>query len=203
MQEYYKILNVSQNATDAEIDEAYAKLKAKYSKERFYEGETGNIAARNLTKLETAYHEILESRKLKSKNSDEFDFTDIEICLKKGDLAGAQAKLDDINDRNAEWHYLQAVIFFKKNWINESKKQLEIALSMDPQNEKYASAFTKLKEKMEFNDRQFRSGNAQYSQSSQANHDYSRQMGGGSCSCFDFCAAWCCMDMLCNICCNA
>ena len=58
MQEYYKILGLSENATDEEIDAQYEKLKERYSRERFYEGEIGNEAARNLTKLETAYTEI-------------------------------------------------------------------------------------------------------------------------------------------------
>ena len=55
-------------------------------------------------------------------------------------IAEAQTKLDDFNGRNAEWHYLQSVVFYKKNWVNESKKQLEIAISMDGSNEKYKNS---------------------------------------------------------------
>ena len=55
MQDFYKILGLNESATDAEIKEKYNKLKERYSRERFYEGEIGNEAARNLTKLETAY----------------------------------------------------------------------------------------------------------------------------------------------------
>ena len=62
MQENYKILGLNESATDAEIDAKYAELKEKYSRERFYEGEIGNDAARNLTKLETAYAEIKQER---------------------------------------------------------------------------------------------------------------------------------------------
>ena len=69
MQENYKILGVSESATDEEIDTAYAQLKRKYSNERFYEGEIGNEAAKNLTKLENAYAEIIASRKKTSISS--------------------------------------------------------------------------------------------------------------------------------------
>ncbi len=65
MKEYYKILGVNENASDEEIDSAYRTLKDRYSRERFYEGEIGNEAAKNLTKLETAYSEILKNRKEK------------------------------------------------------------------------------------------------------------------------------------------
>lgn len=204
MQEYYEILGVSENATDEEVAAAYQKLKNKYSRERFYEGEAGNEAARNLTKVETAYSEIVADRKLHNNASDRSaeDFTDIENAIKNGNLSAAQSGLDDITDRNAEWHYLQSVVFYKKNWINESKKQLEIAMNMDPHNEKYADSYTKLKQKIDYNEKQFHSGNASYGQSG-SHRTTERQMGGsGINDCLSFCATWCCMDMLCSICCR-
>lgn len=204
MQEYYEILGVSENATDEEVAAAYQKLKDKYSRERFYEGEAGNEAARNLTKVETAYSEITADRKLHNNASDRSaeDFTDIEKAIKNGNLSDAQSGLDDITDRNAEWHYLQSVVFYKKNWINESKKQLEIAMNMDPHNEKYADSYTKLKQKIDYSEKQFHSGNASYGQSG-SHRTTERQMGGsGINDCLSFCATWCCMDMLCSICCR-
>ena len=204
MQEYYEILGVSENATDEEVAAAYQKLKDKYSRERFYEGEAGNEAARNLTKVETAYSEIVADRKLHNNASDRSaeDFTDIENAIKNGNLSAAQSGLDDITDRNAEWHYLQSVVFYKKNWINESKIQLEIAMNMDPHNEKYADSYTKLKQKIDYNEKQFHSGNASYGQSG-SHRTTERQMGGsGINDCLSFCATWCCMDMLCSICCR-
>lgn len=200
MQEYYKILGVSENATDAEIDARYAALKEKYSRERFYEGEIGNDAARNLTKLETAYAEIKQNRgNTVNENGSSANFSEVENLIKNGNLNCAQTCLDNMSDRNAEWHYLQSVVFYKKNWINESKKQLEIALNLEPHNQKYSEAYTKLKQKISFSESQFRSGNAQ-------DNNYSaeeRQMGGsGANDCLSFCATWCCMNLMCNMCCR-
>ena len=202
MQEFYKILNVDSYATDEEVERAYRELKEKYSKERFYEGEVGNEAARMLTKVETAYHEIMESRRKSSKNDDNTstnDFSDVERLIRSGNISGAQIRLDDYTDRNAEWHYLQSVIFYKKNWMSESKKQLEIAVNMEPYNTKYTEAYSKLKQKIEFNDRQFHSGNANYSQS---NAYEQRQMGDTDNGCLSFCTTWCCMNLMCNMCCR-
>ena len=199
MKECYKVLGLNENATREEIESAYNKLKEKYSRERFYEGEIGNEAAKNLTRLETAYSEIIanSNERIDENGTAHHDFSDIEEMIKRGAVADAQGRLDDMSDRNAEWHYLQSVIFYKKNWINESKKQLEIALNMEPHNEKYADAYTKLKQKINYNENQFKSGNA----SGADNTD--RQMGGSAANdCLSFCATWCCMNMMCNMCCR-
>lgn len=203
MQEYYKILNIDSNATDEEVEKAYKSLKEKYSKERFYEGEIGNEAARKLTKVETAYHEIMASRKVFNDDGKvKYDFSEVEMLIKSGDISKAQAILDDVYDRNAEWHYLQSVIFYKKNWINESKKQLEIAVNMEPHNVKYSEDYAKLKQKIEFNERQFKSGNANFNQGA-SNDGANRQMGGSDMNnCLSFCATWCCIDMMCSLCCR-
>lgn len=203
MQEYYKILGVSENATDEEIEAAYSRLKQKYSNERFYEGEVGNEAAKKLTKLETAYNEIKSSRKHFDSEGVHYDFSDIERLIKEGKISDAQARLDDFTDRNAEWHYLQSVIFYKKNWINESKKQLEIAMNMDPHNSKYAESYTKLRQKIDYADRQFHSGNVGGAQGGTASMNEQPQMGGSACGTMaDCCTTWCCMNMLCNMCCR-
>ena len=206
MQERYKTLGLSEGASEEEIIKSYNLLKEKYQKERFLEGDAGNEAAKNLTKLETAYAEIMESLKEKANDMGKSDSLEtVERYLKDGRISEAQAKLDDIYDRNAEWHYLQSVVFYKKNWYNESKKQLEIAMDMEPKNYKYSDAYTKLKQKMEYNERQFYSNDYhQYNnQGYQTQSQNNRQMGNdGINDCLSFCATWCCMNMLCNSCCG-
>lgn len=201
MQKHYKTLGLKEGATIQEVETAYKVLKAKYNEERFLEGEEGNEAAKNLTKLEQAYVEVMESLKeKKDKAGKSVSLEDVERYLKDGRINDAQAKLDDVSDRDAEWHYLQSVVFYKKNWFNESKKQLEIAMEMDPKNFKYSDAYTKLKQKMEYNESQFYSNNNQgYANTNQNN----RQMGNdGINDCLSFCTTWCCMNMLCNACCS-
>ena len=200
LREYYKILGISEDATEEEIESVYQALKSKYSKDRFLEGDAGNRAAKNLTNIEMAYQEIMAEKKERDYfENQSVSIQEVESLIKKGDLNGAQGKLDLITSRDAEWHYMQSVIFYKKNWINESKKQLEIAVSLDPHNERYSKAFAKLKEQTEFNENAFRS-NA--NQNAGASHQ-DRQMGGaGSNDCCTFCATWCCMDLMCSMCCR-
>ncbi len=200
MQKYFKILGVDAKATQEEIEKAYLEKKEKLSKERFLEGEAGNEAAKQLTILETAYFEIKSYKsKIKEGGNNMYDFSEVERLIKKGDISSAQIKLDDINQRDAEWHYLQSVIFYKKNWVNESKKQLEIAMNLEPHNDKYSTAYVKLKEKIEYNDKQF--ANNSYGPNYQSADN--RQMGGTDTNgCVDYCLTMCCMNMMCNMCCN-
>ncbi|MBQ9103489.1 MAG: DnaJ domain-containing protein [Clostridia bacterium] len=201
MQEYYKILGLTENATDVEVDNAYKTLKDKYSRDRFLEGDAGNEAAKKLTKIEEAYNEIKSARLFSSNSNDNTDFSQVEECLKKGEVNKAQDLLDSIANRNAEWHYLQSVVFYKKNWYNECKKQLEIAVDLDKSNSKYRDALNKLNERLAFNEQQFRSGNANYSGAHADNNQ--AQMGGNGCANFiDCCTTWCCINMLCNGCCR-
>ena len=151
MNEYYEKLGVTESATDEEIAARYHELKAKYSEDRWLDGEAGNEAARNLTKLETAYREITAARKERQNSTDgQNAYEEIAALLKEDKVSQAQAKLDDCNERSAEWHYLQAGVFYKKNWTNDSKKQLEIAMQMDPDNVKYRNAYGKMNAKNEY-----------------------------------------------------
>lgn len=206
MKDYYEFLGLTESATDEEIVAKYEELKAKYKEERWLDGEKGNEAAKLLTKLEVAYAELMAARKEQSKNTDGKDaFEEIGELLKSDKIAEAQARLDDFNERNAEWHYLQAVVYYKKNWTNDSKKQLEIAMEMDPDNQKYRSAYGKLNQKNEY-EQQEAHKQQQQSQNPYSNRpleDEDMQMGGNACSnCISCCYTYLCVDCLFSLCCG-
>ena len=183
MNEYYELLGLTENATDEEIKARYEELKAKYSEERWQDGEAGNEAARMLTKLDAAYREITAARKEQSRNTDGQNvYEEISELLKSDKIAEAQARLDDCNERPAEWHYLQAVVFYKKNWTNESKKQLEIAMQMDPENVKYRSAYGKMNAKNNYQQQSAEQSQNPYSNANGMPIDDGEQLGGNACS---------------------
>ena len=203
--QYYELLGVSETATDEEIKARYEELKKKYSEERFLEGEAGNEAARMLNRIDVAYNEIMIERSEKhSAENTGSSYAKVDEYIRAGKINEAQAVLDEFNERPAEWHYLQSVVFYKKNWMNESKKQLEIAIQMDGSNEKYRTAYNKLKEKIEYDKRQAETPRTQqgtYQDQSAGGYDeQQQQMGGGFC---EQCATCCACNMLFNCCLNA
>lgn len=192
---YYKILGVDPSDSDEVISQKYQELKQKYQEERFLEGEVGNNAAKMLTEIDIAYSEIKSYRQEQSVEGQKSEaFASVESAIKSGNLSAAQALLDDFNERDAEWHYYQSVIFYKKNWLNESKKQLEIAISINPDEQRYKNALNKLNERVnegaKINSDWNRSGNANYKPQQE---DIQEQQLGG-----DSCMQWCCDMIICN-----
>lgn len=209
-----EILGLGEGATSADIKAAYESLREKYLEERFQDGETGNNAARMLTKIETAYSELTAEMQESRDFGESGDlFGKVEQYIKDGNIQDAQRVLDGFNERGGQWHYFQSVVFYRKNWINESKKQLEIAIQLEPDNAKYKEAYRKLNEKIS-NEAAANRNSAQgggQNQSYQQAYDgqtmnsepSENQMGGNFCaSCIECCYLNMCLNCLCNGCCR-
>ncbi len=201
MKESYELLGLDESASMEEVTARYEELKAKYNEEKWKDGEEGNRAARMLDKLDAAYAEICDDRKTASRDgaSASSAFDEVASCIRSGDLSRAQQLLDAFNERSAEWHYLQSVVFYRKNWINESKKQLEIALQMEPSNEKYRSAYDKLRARAEYTTNTGGAPNTNPDVSA----EQGKQMGGNWCvTCANACYTFFCITCFQYLCCG-
>lgn len=199
-----ELLGLSEGATAEEIKSAYESMRARLLEERFLDGEEGNRAAKMLTKIEIAYNELLtELNEDAAAEDGGATFSRVEELLKAGDIQEAQRVLDSFNERTAYWHYLQSVIFYRKNWINESKKQLEIAIQLEPNNDKYKEAYNKLNEKINAAANQQKQYESQYQGQTMNSNPQQEQMGGGFCeNCINCCYTYMCISCLCNGCCR-
>lgn len=206
-----EILGLEDGATSEEIKAAYERLREKYLEERFKDGEVGNNAARMLTRIETAYNELMgEINENVSMGEGGDSFDRVEAYLRDGNVQDAQRVLDSFNERGAHWHYLQSVVFYRKNWINESKKQLEIAIQLDPDNAKYKETYRKLVEKIDYDanknqNTQYQNNNYQgaYQGQGMNSQPLDDQMGGNFCAnCIECCYCNLLLNCLCNGCCR-
>ncbi len=209
-----EILGLSEGATPDDVKNAYEALRAKYLEERFMDGELGNNAAKMLTRIDTAYEELTrEMSEASGRGSgDEGDsLKKVEELIKSGDIQEAQRVLDNFNERSAQWHYLQSVVFYRKNWMNESKKQLEIAIQLDPENSKYKETYRKLNDKIQRDSSDLGGQNSARGESNEGvYHGQSldgdtsdSQMGGSFCaSCIECACINMCVNMFCNSCCR-
>ena len=202
-----EILGLEEGATAEMVEEAYRAKREKYLEERFMEGEVGNEAAKMLSKIETARSELLSelSEEPLENGGTSAAYDKVEELIKSGDLTEAQRVLDSFNERGAHWHYLQSILFYRKNWVNESKKQLEIAMQLDGENAKYKEAYQKLNEKIAYDAANHKGDGANQSvyQGQNMSSPEDDQMGGNCCTeCLQCLAINACINCLCNSCCR-
>ena len=200
----YIVLGLAKGASEEDIKKQYTLLKEKYSSECFLEGEAGAEAARKLSELDVAYKDCMEDIRVASIGS---PFERVENAIKAKKYDDAQIILDDIDIRDAEWHYYQSMVYFKKGWYNESKAQIEISIALDPHNDKYTGVRTKMEEYMKNQppykqDATSNGGASQQSQQTQQTRaGYSDRQTGMETNA-NACCDTCCTMMCCDSCCE-
>lgn len=205
----FVVLGVSKDATQAEVQAAYETLRDKYRADIHIEGDEGKRAAKMLSEVEDAYTEAMA---ILSGGTDVKDvYTHIADLLKRKDLDGAQSALDKVSERDAEWHYYQSAVYHSKGWAYEAKSQLEMAINMDPGNQKYKDTLDRMKkhEAGDFGNANTNNGNpnnnpnnnATYNQNQQQrsynnyNQQQVRRSTAGDCCASLICADCCCECM--------
>ena len=201
MKDPYAVLGVTKDSDPEDIKAKYEELHALYAEQRFKSGEEGNEGARRLQEVDEAWALIksdLERETVKA--SFDGDYGKIDELIRQGMYNEAQDMLDSIQDRKGEWHYMQAIVFYKREWLSDAKTQLEMALRDDPGNSKYRASLDKLNLAM---------GGArpQQQQQNPYNNGQYNDMNGGQpagqpadmANCLSSCCcAYCLTDCLCN-----
>ena len=193
----YEILGLPESATWEEVEARYQELRKQYQQDRFLPGDEGEEASEKLQQLEVAYRDIktqLEEQKQAGTFTEDADYSRIQELITSGNLDEAQKLLDERTTRDAEWHYIQSILFYKRNWFLESKSQLELACQMEQDNVRYRQSLEKLTKILASNTispDQLRTNSRPV--------DSQPQMGAGNGSC----TGSNCLDcLLCNMCCN-
>jgi len=191
----FVVLGVEKDATQAEVREAYERLRDEYRMQIHVEGEEGKKAAKKLSELEDAYREAMEI--LSEGSSVQGVYPHVAELLKRKDFDQAQAALDKVSERDAEWHYYQSAVYHGKGWNYEAKAQLEMAINMDPDNQKYKDTL----ERMKKHEAGTFGGNAGGSTAGgpQRSYDtYENMQGRRGASAGDCCASLICADCCCE-----
>lgn len=201
----YIILGLTNEATLEEVENAYRSLRQKYSNLRFEEGEIGANASKMLGQIEIAYKDCLDD--LRHKNiKDTYNgnaYGEIEATIKSGKLEDAQSMLDKCDIRDAEWHYYQAQIYYKRQWYNEAKNQLEIACDLDTENSKYKTTLEKLENVINRENGNFQQSsgeNVKQDSKQESRAGYSRPNTSNTASDSDACCN-ACSSLICADCC--
>ena len=151
-------------------------------------------------KVEESVQESVElkAEEVKTETSEQNALTYAANLIKEKKYDDAQKVLDDVSDRNGEWHYLQAKIYYNREWISESKKHLEIAIESDPTNEKYKSTLDKINQII--GNKSVNPEDLHVNDQSQMQYEQQNMSAGNSL--LNCCAANCLLNMCCDLCCR-
>lgn len=194
----YSILGVSETASKEEIKKAYHKLVKENHPDRFLNEEDKKKATERLAKINEAYNIIEKGggsadgayRKgystygYGSSESTEA-LNRVRVFLNMNDLLGAQSLLNAIQNHNAEWHYLQGVVYIRQGFYDAARRHLKTAVDMEPSNSEYVSAYNNL---------DTRAGDF-FGSNPYINI---RGFNAGSCCLPSMCAAMCCSSCMCD-----
>ena len=160
MNDPYKVLGISPNASEDEIKSAYKKLVKKYHPDRYQDEAMAELANEKMTEINAAYDQIMDERKnggsgfgssysyrsTSGGSSSSGVFADIRTMIHAGRLAEADTRLDSIepSQRNAEWYFLKGTVYYQRGWLNQAYQFIQRAYQMEPNNGEYARAYSQL-----------------------------------------------------------
>lgn len=157
----YKVLGVSRDATDEEIKKAYRELARKYHPDSYAGNPLADLVEEKMKEINEAYDMIQKQRANSGYNyansgngygewaggSDTTDFSHIREMINTGRYSESELILDSIaqSSRNAEWNFLKGCVLMQRGWYFEAQKFFETACYLDPKNVEYRNALNRVK----------------------------------------------------------
>ncbi len=154
----YEVLGIKPGASQDEIKSAYRKLIKQYHPDKFIDNPLKNLAEDKMIEINKAYESLTKnsgSNNYNSSNTSNYsnssnsssDFQEIRRFIQSGNYAVAENKLNSINNRNAEWHYLYGAVLLNKGWFDSALEHMTTAVNMDPNNFEYRQGLNSLKQR--------------------------------------------------------
>lgn len=138
MTDPYKVLGISQDATDEEVKKAYRELAKKYHPDNYVNTPMAELAGEKMKEINEAYNQIKQIRQNKTQKEEQgyggnFDpretYDRIRRYINTGEISKAETLLDifALSDRGAEWNFLKGCVFTKKGYFYDAQKYFETA----------------------------------------------------------------------------
>ncbi|MGI6115824.1 MULTISPECIES: DnaJ domain-containing protein [unclassified Clostridium] len=168
----YEVLGVPENASQEEIKKAYRELVRKYHPDQYQNNPLSELAQEKLKQINEAYDMLTKGGGARGGSSSGYSgggyggggygggrassgygggsyggsasYNDVRSALNRNDVRTAEAMLDRIQNRDAEWYYLRGMVYVRNNWYAQALQCLQQAVRMDPTNPEYQSALNQL-----------------------------------------------------------
>lgn len=195
MRDPYEVLGVKPGASDDEIKRAYRDLARKYHPDNYQNNPLADLAEEKMKEINEAYDTIskrgaggyqtqggyqsqgYQNRYSTGTTGDPL-YLRVRSAINAGDLNLADQLLRSSAKQDAEWHFLTGSVAYRKGWLDEATRHIQIACQMAPANGEYRQALAML----------------------QNNGSVYRSYGTGGMSSMDCCTALLCWQCLCGGC---
>ena len=159
----YKVLGVSENASDEQIRAAYLQLVKKYHPDKYQDNPLKELAGEKLKEINEAYDMITKERQHGSrpgngytssgsyggsshtessyKGEQSAELLRARQLLNQNAVQQARSLLNSMQNRGAEWNYLYGITLFRSGEYSAARSYLENAVRLDPNNAEYRSAY--------------------------------------------------------------
>lgn len=208
MNDPYKILGVSRDASDDEIKKAYRDLARKYHPDKYRDSDLADLAGEKMKEINAAYEQIQAERSGKAQSgsagagsssyggayhnagprvdnegaSGNDVYRRVRVAINNRNIAEAERLLEGIDpdSRDAEWDFLYGTVLMARGHYVDAQNYYDRACARDPHNTEYANAREMLR-------RHTGGYNGGY-----------QTVRTSSCGICDICSCLMCMDCCCN-----
>jgi molecular chaperone DnaJ len=174
MDDPYKILGVSRNASDDEIKRAYRELVKKYHPDKYAGNPLADLVEEKMKEINEAYETIERERRSGAQpDYNAFDqgyteggggtayqyanqsstgasamYNEIRLMINAGRYAEAKLRLDSVEEsgRGAEWNFLYGCILLRRGAVFDAQKYIDRACYLDPVNAEYRAARERIRQ---------------------------------------------------------
>ena len=174
MNDPYKVLGVSRDATDDEIKKAYRELARKYHPDNYVDNPLADLVQEKMKEINEAYDQIQKMRAGGSSNNASRTYSSdqggdysgellrIRSLVSNGRYSEADISLDSLPNtaRNAEWNFLKGCVLARRGAFYEAMRYFETACYLDPQNYEYRRALDELRSRSASHGQPYRTSQA-------------------------------------------
>lgn len=163
MRNPYEVLGIKENATETEIKRAYRELAKKYHPDQYSSNPLKDLAEEKMREINEAYDSLIKQNQSNNSSYSSYssnnnsgsynnanygyqDMATIRNLINQRRLPEAEAQLQRMQTRNAEWNYLYGLIMLQKGWYDSALNYLQTACSMEPNNMEYRRTLNSIRQ---------------------------------------------------------